>query len=103
MPKEMRMRVGTKVYLDSFAGPLPGVVVGFCYDPMDRQVLPLVKLTIRKRRGGYRPGEIIVGWPLHIFPRESLHVRSGHYYFYGVKWVLPKPTKDMPICGRIYT
>ena len=98
--KSIPLRVGTLVYYDSFAGLIPGKVVGFCYSPhrLSMEKMIMVKLTIRKRRGGYKPGEVIFipvrSAPHSLVPRDAISTRGGKTYIRGGwEWKVEMPRK----------
>jgi hypothetical protein len=85
---------GDKVFLDTFAGLVPAVVVGpmrpqdyrenvaFEYHPSGRHYDPdrYVRIRYTASRGAYKKGEVVVTPTRDVVKREWVHQRSGMLY-----------------------
>lgn len=68
-------RRGAKVFYDSSLGLLPAIIVDVQKDGEYNWIDVVVKLTIRKKVGPYRPGELLLTSHLRAVPRKA--VRRG--------------------------
>ncbi len=85
------LAVGTFAYFDSFAGLIPCVVLSIegPSGPASSRQQVRFKITSHKfERYGYRFGEVMSEWSLHVVPRKAIranHTRIGHYTVIGTE------------------
>lgn len=83
----MTLTKGSKAYYDTFAGLIPCKVLSITGEsgiPSSRQSVRFRITTGKFERYGYKRGEVIETWSLHVPPREAIRfkdysARIGHY------------------------
>ena len=86
------LTVGSKAFVDAFAGLIPCVVLAIEDRAIGTNVTSkYVTVRLTAGRGAYKRGETLTFSALAIVPREAVHVRSGQYVIRQYSVELPTP------------